>query len=339
MDKLCVVVKKAKRVPAELLPLVIFETNLWIIILCAIVCISAVWSLLRMINNKIRRPSMASERVKFYVDNYNLSPYLAHQSNRRQHAQIFIDTWMIFLSIPMRRLTRAQYERVFIASVAFVSIIFVSIYQSGLATVFVRPIYFKDIDSLEQLAKTGNEIHVKYAGYLTDVFPNDTSEIYRNLRDKMKLIETDVGAMDLVKYGKNVATITRKSTTLLDNFQYFAEKELHLIDKECPKEYFLAYMVPTKSVLLKRINEVLMDIQRFGFILKWIDDFNYESKMMHFKSLANNVVTLKVLTLSDLKFPFLILIGGNFIGSVFLMLEITFLFLRRRSLRKQNLKK
>ena len=243
---------------------------------------------------------------------------------------------MLFLSIPMRRLTRAQHERIFVASVALVSMIFVSMYQSGLATVFVRPIYFKDIDSLEQLDKSGNEIHVKYAGFLTDVFPNDTSAVYRSLSKKMKLVDTKELSMNLVMKGKNVATITRKSTTLLDNYLYFARNELYLIDKECPKEYFLSYMVPAKSVLLKRINEIMMDIQRFGFILKWIDDFNFDAKMLHLKKLGNDIPALKVLTLSDLKFPFIILALGNFISGIFLIIEITFLCLARRTSGKKK---
>lgn len=322
MDKLCAVVKKASRVPPELLPLVIFEDSLWFIIVCAGMFISVVWSLLRAINNRIRQPSSTLERVKFHVDTYNLSPYLAHQSTRCQHAQIFIDTWMLFLSIPMRRLTRAQYERFFVSSIILVSIILVNIYQSGLATVFTRPIYFKDIESLSQLDKSGNEIIVKYAGFLTDVFPNDTSEVYRNLRSKMRLVETNVTAMDLVKNEKSIATVTRKSTTVLDSFKYFAEKELHLVDKECPKEYYLAYMVPIKSVYLNRINEILMDIQRFGFIWKWIEDFHYEWKMLNLKSLVGKVVKLKVLTLNDLKFPFFILMGGNVFSILSFIVEV-----------------
>lgn len=243
---------------------------------------------------------------------------------------------MLFLSIPMRRLTRVQYERPFIASVCLVSVIFVNIYQSGLATVYVRPIYFKDIDTLEQLDKSGKEIIVKYAGYLTDVFPNDTSVVYRNLRNKMKLIDTNITAMDLVKYGKNSATITRKSTTFLDNFLYFHQNELFLIDKECPKNYFVSYMVPSKSVLLKRINEILMDIHRFGFIIKWIEEFQYEAKIKNLKRFADNVGVLKVLTLTDLKFPFFILIGGNSISFVVLILEniVMIFFLSKKRARK-----
>ncbi|KAG5681339.1 hypothetical protein PVAND_010784 [Polypedilum vanderplanki] len=331
MDKLCVVVPKAQRIPPELLPLMIFDEKLWIILFIVVFMICIVWILLRSVNNQIRRPSRAADNITFNIVNYNFSPFLASQSNLRQNTQIFIDTWMLFLSIPMRRLTRAQYERIFLASVCLVSIIFVSIYQSSLATVFVRPIYFKDIETLDQLDKSGNLILVKYAGYLTDVFPNDTSQVYRNLRDKMKLVDTELTAMDLVKYRSKTATITRKSTTLLDNYLYFMKKELYLIDKECPKNYFLSYMVPTKSVYLTRINEILFDILRFGFIWKWINDFNYKVQVANIKKIADeNTSGAKVLTMNDLKFPFYALIAGCSLSLLAFIFEIFFTRLRRR---------
>lgn len=328
MDDLCVVVKKAPRIPPELLPLVIFEKELWLLLLLAGTSISIVWMLLRTANNRIKRTRTTAENVNFSMYTYNLSPYLANQSSMRQNTQIFIDSWMLFLSVPMRRLTRAPHERLYVATVCLVSLIFMNIYQSGLATVFVRPIYFKDIDTLKRLDDSGNEIHVKYAGYMTDVFPNDTSKVYRNLRHKMKLVTTNIGAMDLVKYNEKVATITRKSTTLLDNYLYFAQKELFLVE-ECPKKYYLSYMVPTNSVLLKRINEILIDIHRYGFILKWINDFNYQSFLSQMKNLTDDGGHVKVLTVQDLRFPFILLTAGNLIGSLFLGAEIALLVMNR----------
>lgn len=334
MDDLCVVVKKAKRVPPELLPLVIFETDLWLSLLFVGTSISFVWMLLRTINNRIKRHGTQVEYVSFAMFTYNLSPYLATQSQMRQNIQIFIDSWMLFLSVPMRRLTRAQYERLFVTTVCLVSLIFMNIYQSGLATVFVRPIYFKDIDTLKKLDDSGKEIHVKYAGYMTDVFPNDTSDTFRNLRNKMRLIDTNMAAMDLIKYGDNVATITRRSTMQLDNFLYFAQKELHLID-ECPKKYFVAYMVPANSVLLKRINEILFDIHRYGFILKWIEDFNNFYFLKHLKNLTHEGGHVKVLTVKDLRFPFIILAAGNLVGILFLVAELSLIATSRKICKKK----
>lgn len=54
-------------------------------------------------------------------------------------------------------------------------------------------------------------------GYLEDVFPNDSTSMIRNLRNKMRLVDTSLYAMDLVDKQQKVATITRKSTIHLDN--------------------------------------------------------------------------------------------------------------------------
>lgn len=210
--------------------------------------------------------------------------------------------------------------------------IFVSMYQSLITTVFVRPLYFKDINSLEQLDKSGAEILVKYAGYLNDVFPNDSTDVYKSLGRKMRLVETNDSAMDLVRDFKEVATITRKSTVLLDNSIYFIKKQLYLIEKECPRNYFLAYMVPVHSVFYNRLNEILIDIQRFGFIRKWISDTNFEATLANLKSFEDETKSSKVLSLEDFKFPILVLIGGNSLGCAVFFVE--FIISHRRQKKK-----
>jgi hypothetical protein len=321
MDELCVVVKKARRIPSILLPLVVFDENIWLSLFSAGILIGIVWSLLRFINNVMKRPSDFSERVEFYMNSYNFSHFQAHQSQLRQYSQVFMDSWLILLSVPMRRFTRVQNERLFVASVCLISMIFVSMYQSLITTVFVRPLYFKDINSLSQLDKSGVELNVKYAGYLTDVFPRDSTDLFRSLSKKMKLVETNVSAMDLVKNNKNVATITRKSTVHLDNFEYFVKKQLHLIDKECPKNYFVAYMLPVHSTFFDTFNRILFDIHRFGFIQKWISDINFEATLTNMKSFEDEATHSKVLSIEDFKLPFLVLLGGNSCGGVVFALE------------------
>lgn len=332
MDELCVVVKKANRIPSLLLPLVIFDENLWLILFFAGISIGIVWSFLRCINNLMKRPSDPVDKVKFYVDSYNQSRFLAQQSQVRQYLQIFVDTWLLFLSIPVRKFTRMQNERIFITSVCLISMVFVSMYQSGLATIFVRPLYFKDINSLHQLDKSGLQIIVKYPGFLTDVFSNDSSEIFRSLRKKMKLIKTNVNAMNLVKnlHSPDIATITRRSSVQLDNSEFFIRKELHIIDKECPKKYFLAYMVPVHSFYLEKVNEILFDIQRYGFIMKWIDDIKFYTNLINRKKIEVEISAAKVLSLDDLKFPFLVLTGGNSLGVFAFALEFAAGFVKRR---------
>jgi hypothetical protein len=321
-------VKKARRIPSVLLPLVIFDEYLWLSLFVAGILIGIVWSLLRFINNIMKRPSDLAQKLEFYVDSYNFSRFLAHQSQLRQYIQIFVDTGLLFLSVPVRRFTRVQNERLFIASVCLISMIFVSMYQSLITTVFVRPLYFKDINSLEQLDKSGAEIDVKYAGYLTDVFPSDSTELYKSLGKKMKLVETNESAMDLVRDLEKIATITRKSTVLLDNSVYFMKKQLHLIENECPKNYFVAYMVPVHSVFYERINEILMNIHRYGFIKKWIDNANFEATITNMKYFHDESSHSRVLCIEDFKLPLLVLVGGSSLGGLTFIVEL-FIFVWR----------
>lgn len=323
MDELCIVVKKAARVPSELLPLFIFNEDLWISLLVFGLFTGLFWSFLRCINNIMKCPTDLVERVEFYVDNYNFSRFQAKQSQMRQYVQIFIDSWLCFLSIPVRKFTRIQNERLFIASMCLTSLIFINLYVSGMSTVFVKPIYFKDINSLEQLDASGISINVKYYGYMTDVFPNDSKGVIQNLHNKMQLMEENIPSMDIVNKSKNVATITRKSTTQLSNSIYFIRKDLYLIENECPKNYYLAYMVPVHSPYLDRINEILFDIHRFGFIIKWINDLKFKTTLESMKSFHSEPKS-KVLSMNDLRFPFIAFGVGSCLGTAFLLIECSF---------------
>jgi hypothetical protein len=333
MDELCIVVRKAPKIPSELLPLVIFDEILWICLLAAGIFISFIWSFIRYVNNKLNRPMTVDEQEEFYMNQYNFTRWLTRQSQLRHYIQIFIDTWLIFLSVPVRRFTRVQNERIFISSVCLISMIFVSMYQSGMSTVFVKPLYFKDITTLEQLDKSGQQILVKYAGYLDDVFPNDSTPILQNLRQKMKLSTSNKSSMDIVLDVEKTATITRKSTVKLDNSIYFIKNQLFLIERECPKNYFLAFMMPFHSPFMEQVNEILRDIQRYGFIKKWIDDINYENELQNIKKLEVEVAR-KILSMSDLKFPFLVLISGVLLSTVCFNIEFLVNFLQTRRLKK-----
>lgn len=189
-DELCVVVLKSPRIPPELLPLIIFDDLLWLSLFIVGIFIYTFWCLLRWFNNIIKRPSNPAKRVKFNIENYHLSTYLARQSSLCQYAQIFVDLLMLMVQAPMRRFPKMQSERVFICSICLLSIVIVSMYQSGMATVFFKPFYFKDINTLEGLDKSGIEIQVKYLGYMSDVFPNDSSSVYHHMKKKMKFTET-----------------------------------------------------------------------------------------------------------------------------------------------------
>ncbi|CAO1388277.1 unnamed protein product [Diamesa serratosioi] len=318
-DSLCVVVKKAERIPQFLLPLVIFEDTLWFTLFAMTLLSFFFWCFLRMVHNQ-RMPNLQTKMIKFNVpshlllkfniENYHMSTYLARQSSLCQYTQLFVDLLMLMVQAPMRRLPRMQSERVFICSICLLSIVIVSMYQSGMSTVFFKPFYFKDINTLESLDKSGIQIQVKYLGYMSDVFPNDSSSIYHHLKRKMKFTETTKSMMTLVRDSDDkIATITRKSTVSLDNSVYFTKKQLHLIP-ECPKIYNLGYMTAKSSVYLERINQILLDIQRYGLMEKWIKDINFMTTLQYIRDFDEDNINVKILSMKDLQFPFFLLFFG-----------------------------
>ena len=327
------VVKKAKRIPPSILPLVIFEEMLWISLLGAVVLIFVFWSIMRyVLKQQIKRFCMASrfsKNAEFVANKkiFNLTNSLAGRPFIYQIMQLFVDTLMLIMSAPMRRFTKSQNERIFITSICLFSMIFVSIYQSSLAGVFITPIYYKDINNMQQLDESGIPIVVKYAGFLTDTFPENSSKIDQNLHDKMKLTNTTVGALALVNNsGKEIATVTRKTTIRLENSVYFQKKNLHLIP-DCPRIYNLAYVVQKHSVYLEMFNFHILDIQRYGLINKWINDMNFGSSLENLRNHGvEHVASTKVLTMYDLQAPFYVLAAGALFSLLVFLFEVSKVF-------------
>lgn len=332
-DEVCVAVKKAKRIPPSLLPLVIFEELLWLSLLGAFILIFMFSSIMRYsLKRQIKRLYTYSEfpeDAEFLANKnmFNLTNHLARQSNYYQLIELFVDTLILLVSAPMRRFTRSQNERIFITSVCMFSMIFVSIYQSSLATVFIKPIYYKDINSLEQLDESGIPIVVKYVGFLTDTFPENSSRKDQSLHDKMRLYNGTTAALALVNLTE-IATITRKVTVKLDNTEYFEKKQLHLVP-ECPRKYNLAYVVRKHSPFLERFNSLILDIQRYGLINKWIADINFKASLKNLKLYEGQFqATTKVLTMHDLQAPFYALAAGAFTSLMVFLCELIFQMFR-----------
>lgn len=225
-----------------------------------------------------------------------------------QYLQICIDFYMILLSSPLRRFPRVQSERIFIGSVCLLSLNIVSLFQSSLATVFIKPMYYKNIDSLQQFADTSQKILIKYPAMLTDLFPEDSSDTFRTLHSRMFTVaRPDLTAVNVTNMG--LATVTRKTTLKLMK----EDTMVHLIP-ECPRSYNLAYVLAANSVYLDRINSIILDINRFGLINKWIEEANYKVKLESMKINPPSSNIARVLTIDDMQLPFIVLLFGTFIA-------------------------
>lgn len=219
------------------------------------------------------------------------------------------------MGAPLKRFPRVNSERVFVATVCLLSLNIVSLFQSSLATIFIKPIYYKNIESLQQFADTKQKILIKYPAMLTDLFPEDSADIYRVLHDRMVLEQNpDLTAHNITNMGK--ASVTRKvqAKMLQDESQFF-------MIPECPRNYNLAFLLSKHSIYLEAINKIILDINQFGFINKWIDDINFKFKLESLIRNPNVSFNARSFSLKDMQLHFFTLILGGGLSLVIFFIE------------------
>lgn len=302
-DHLCCVTKKALRVPPYLLPTICFDPLVWLS-LCLITVVSAI--------------------VYFLLRNTErLEPFQRYRKDHFAWQRIFVDSLMIMLSSPMRSFPRRTPERTFVASMFLVSLVFVSIFQSSLSVVFIKPVFYEDINTLEGIAESSLKIAIKYAAMLDDIFPLGATGMVKVLRDKMILTNSTSSLMEEIATEGQLVAITRKEVIDQSYAKYFAARQVHLVP-QCPRSYNLGFIAQKNFVLMERVNEVLLQLNSGGFHVKWIRDLHFNYSWIALKehgSFAEE--SFKVLTVKDLQLPYFILgVGCAFAAIVFVVESI-----------------
>ncbi|XP_055615251.1 uncharacterized protein LOC129761552 [Toxorhynchites rutilus septentrionalis] len=309
-DELCCLVKKASRVPEYLLPVTIFPPDVWLLLFFMGIVFTVAWIVIRTgIRMKVNYRTVWYQKRRL-AHLFNLTNRIRDGSLFREWTQILIDTYILLLSAPFQRFTRSGIERLLLFSLMMVSLIFTTMFQSELASVFVHPVYYRDIDSLQQLDQSGFKIPVKYKGYLDDVFPANYSPTMESLRGKITYQPTSEAMLTVVARLGTIATVTRRTTLALDNAIYLSTKQLHMIP-ECPRSYNLAYVVSRHSILLEQINIVLLRMLNGGLVSHWISEMNYNVTIRDWERVRElGEPNFKTLTIVDMQFPFYLLAIG-----------------------------
>ncbi|XP_055706016.1 uncharacterized protein LOC129803458 [Phlebotomus papatasi] len=318
LDELCCVVRKAKQIPKYWIPLLCFDPLVWLCLFLSIFALSGIWNGIRWCESHI------FPNRELLVKHYNLSKrVLNSKRSSLMTLQLIVDTTMLLISSPLRRMTRVTSERIFLSSVLLMGVVVVAIFQSNLSTAFTHPIYYRDITSLQALDNANLRITIKYIAMLDDLFPPEASEISQHLRHSIKLVNISSEPMiEMVMEYPNLATVTRKSTIQLENAKYFHTGEVFMVP-ECPKMYNLAYVLRRNSVLSKNVNFVLLHLTRGGFLEKWIQDMNYNMTWHNRKTLGySEEEKFRIFNLLDLQLPFYVLLIGNTSSFIVLLVEI-----------------
>ncbi|XP_037030197.1 uncharacterized protein LOC119070021 [Bradysia coprophila] len=328
-DQLCVVVRKAHRIPEAVLPLLTFSVTSWISFLLSFVGCSIFWMILRNVNAK--RMFVASTEQLYMMNNFS------------DYVHIAVDTGILFVSSPLLKLPKIWSERIFVISICLMSTIIFAYFESTLATVFVNPLYLKDINTLGDLESTDFPIEIHEHIAFDPLFDSKSS-----LMQRIQIVGKNHQLSHIVEHG-NISLVLKQTAIKFDFSHWFRLKRMHQLP-DCPRTYMTAFIMPKKSVYFdrdrdrdisravnsagspleksvyfERINALLLRLVRSGFIQKWITDtkFNWtlESTRLHGSLDKQDYVVLELI---DMEFPFYILLGGYVVGFFLFIGELCF---------------
>lgn len=317
-DQLCIYVPKASRIPQSILPIFAVGYDIWLgFILMAFGC-ALVWLLLRLINLRLRIVSITKHRLW------------------QQAMGIVVDTWVVWVRVNLSHLPDSYAERMFIGSLCLVSVIFGAIFESSLATVYIHPLHYRDIMTMQDLDDSGLKVVYKYTSMADDLFFSETSPLFASLNKKLwwnRDLNADVTHEVATIGGK--AGVSRYSSLTMESANYLLTQRIWVVP-ECPKYYTISYVMPRDAPWEEAINAQLLRLLNAGIIHKWIQDQKYSVTVRMRNALVQvegEGSTVRVLTISDLQLAFYVVVVGTLLGWLGFLAEHVW---ARRSLRREN---
>lgn len=315
MDKLCCYVIKSKRIPQSILPLHAVDENVWLVYLSVGLFSSFVWMLLRRLNINIL------EKTKRHVTFKKTS---ISKPLRLQYMNIFTDTWVLWVRMIIVRFPPYNAERIFAISLCLVSVIIGALLESSLATVYIRPRYYKDINSLEELEQANLKIFIKHAAMRDDLFRGQDSRLYNSLDERVMLVgEPEERLISIMSKRGGFVAVTREFSLLIQDIYYFITKKIHIIP-ECPKIYHIAYLYTKNSPYEEPFNVALLQFLAAGLVEQWITQSRHEAlcQIHNFEDyIAESTYQWKAFQINDLQLSFYALILGNICATLLFLAE------------------
>lgn len=282
-DLMCILVPKAQKIPQWIKMFQCFQWRTWIL----------------------------------FIITWIISIVLWLKMNRRSGRASFMEIIAIFIAIPTK-LSKRNTHRIFLAFCMSFTVIITSIFQGTLVKSFSAETFYADVNTLEQLDRSGLLIATSL-----NVFDSDT-ELMKSLQSK--IIRVNTSAQYRAAKRRDVAAIERQSdANLLINTKYKRHDGyplLHLMD-ECVSSVFLGFIVPKRSPYLTMFNYGIMKFAEGGLLEKWYTDV---FDAMISESLKNSYVNddKKPFKLEDVQAAFYILMIGHFVASIILLIERRF---------------
>ncbi|XP_075149076.1 uncharacterized protein LOC142223105 [Haematobia irritans] len=326
-DRLCVYMQKRSPVPAYLVPIFAIPVNVWISFGAVAVISSFMWILLRI-----------------WITWFNISKkgtnVCMSEILRWQFVTIFKDTWLALIRVSLRHYPKYVSEKIFFASLCLASVMFGAMLECSLASIHIKPLYFDDINSLDELDKSGMRIVYRHIAMGNDLFDPDTSPLFARLHSKLVYISDPKYHIvkNMLTHG-NEASVNRYNSLMLTMLHFIVTNRIWIIP-ECPKSYNISYFWLHDSPWEEIINYLLLQFLQFGLVKKFEREVNIYMYVRKMKDrLYESSGPFKVLRIEDFELAFIVLLLGNLLGIILLIIEniVNYIQQKKKTFYKANL--
>ncbi|XP_031622960.1 uncharacterized protein LOC116340548 [Contarinia nasturtii] len=235
---------------------------------------------------------------------------------------IFVCTWEVMVGMNSI-LPITTVERLLIGSCLLANIIIGGSFEGSLYTAYTKTTD-KEINSLHDLDLTGLRIMIS-SPVLKYVFGNrqTRSELLQSLKRKVFIEQDEMSGIARVAEIGDVCRLERFSDVqLIMKTKYLnpdGTSKLHVV-KECPRHYYLTYVVTKDWPLLYRFSRVLQRFAEGGFHLVWYEKTE-EAFILKSDIHYQEQRTRKPFSLDDIQAPFYILLMGYIISFIVFLIE------------------
>lgn len=222
-------------------------------------------------------------------------------------------------------------ERIIVLATVFFSFVLASSFQGSMIKFLTYEITEQDMSKIEELAVS--RLNIMSASLnLKELFETDENPVMIKLLAKFSWTENK-DILGEIATKKNAAAIGRKSdieAKITTSYVKGNHILLHIME-ECPRSYYIAYLVPKKSPYITVFNDLINYYVEAGITKSWfihskpfrpLSDYHASVKQSHI-----------VFTIENVIFTFVILIFGlGLSGLVFLTEFIVYRYRKKFSI-------
>ncbi|PSN30367.1 Ionotropic receptor 874 [Blattella germanica] len=294
-DEIYFVVAKSQLIPPYMKFLLPYPKTVWYLIICTLLMATPIW---------------------YYIRNYSQGTTLI---------SAFLQIYRVFLSISLAYSPKIIKERLFFIMWTVFGLIVTSAYQGCLISFLTIPIYFPDIETLQELDQSGYEIFMNPGADSWPTVEDPKDVLFKLSKKFIKETQNLQSLLKVISTRNKAILMDKQQADYLINLRKFSRDGHPLLNKveECVYSNLVSYGVKKNSLYLVKFEEVIRRVMEGGFFQKWTQDTK-RLKILDGTLSDNQESSVKKepLSLSQLQTPFFILIFGLIVSAFYLCIEL-----------------